>query len=75
MRKMTNLFGDRLVGKTIIAFTALPFISVYTKIWVEQDWTEPGIAVELLKSGVSKDEIVLGFRNPKKRPLTEFAVA
>jgi hypothetical protein len=30
MRKMTNIFGDRLVGKTIIAFTALPFISVYT---------------------------------------------
>jgi len=45
------------------------------KIWVEQDWTEPGIAVELLKSGVSKDEIVLGFLHPKKRPLTEFAVA
>lgn len=45
------------------------------KIWIEQDWTENGIATELLKAGVSNDEIVLGFRHPKKRPLTEFAVA
>ncbi|MEN8221606.1 MAG: element excision factor XisI family protein, partial [Pseudomonadota bacterium] len=39
-----------------------------------QDWTEDGIATELLKAGVPNNEIVLGFRNPKKRPLTEFAV-
>jgi len=45
------------------------------KIWIEQDWTESGIATELLKTGIPNDEIVLGFRNPKKRPLTEFAVA
>jgi hypothetical protein len=31
--------------------------------------------MELFKAGVSKDEIVLGFRHPKKRPLTDFAVA
>ena len=46
-----------------------------SKIWIEQDWTEAGIATELLKAGVPKEQIVLGFRNPKKRPLTEFAVA
>jgi len=45
------------------------------KIWMQPDWTENGIATELLKAGVSNDEIVLGFRNPKRRPLTGFAVA
>jgi len=43
--------------------------------WIEQDWPEKGIATELLEAGISHDEIVLGFRNPTRRPLTEFAVA
>jgi len=43
--------------------------------WIEQDWTEKGIATELLESGVPNEDIVLGFRHPERRPLTEFAVA
>jgi hypothetical protein len=45
------------------------------KIWIEEDWTEEGIATELLKAGVSKDEIVLAFQPPEMRQLSEFAMA
>ena len=45
------------------------------KIWVEEDWTEEGIATALLRAGVPHDHIVLAFHPPDKRPLTEFAVA
>ena len=45
------------------------------KIWVEVDWTEKGIATELLKAGVSNEDIVLAFHAPEKRQYTEFAVA
>ncbi|EAZ92581.1 XisI protein [Crocosphaera chwakensis] len=55
-------------------------ISVYiriknNKIWIEEDWTEEGIAVELLRNGVPKDDIVLGFHDPETRKVTEFAIA
>ncbi len=45
------------------------------KIWIEEDWTEDGIATELLHANVPKSDIVLAFHHPKKRPYTEFAVA
>lgn len=45
------------------------------KIWVEEDWTEVGIANDLAEKGVSKDSIVLGFQPPEMRQYTEFAVA
>lgn len=45
------------------------------KIWVEEDWTEDGIATELVKAGVPREDIVLAFHPPRVRPLTEFAVA
>jgi hypothetical protein len=45
------------------------------KIWIEEDWTENGIATGLLKSGVPKEDIVLAFHPPSMRKLTEFAVA
>jgi hypothetical protein len=44
------------------------------KIWIEEDWTEEGITAGLLKAGVPKKDIVLGFQPPQMRPLTEFAV-
>jgi len=43
------------------------------KIWIEEDGTEGGIATELLVAGVPNEDIVLGFRHPELRPLTEFA--
>ena len=45
------------------------------KIWIEEDWTEDGIATHFLKDGVPPDDMVLGFQPPIMRPYTEFAVA
>lgn len=45
------------------------------KIWVQQDGTEDGVVADLLAAGISKDCIVLGFKSPQSRALTEFAVA
>lgn len=44
------------------------------KIYIEEDWTEDGIANELLRAGVPKEDIVLAFHPPEMRPYTEFAV-
>lgn len=45
------------------------------KIWIEADGTEEGVAAKLLAAGVPRDEIVLAFYSPQKRPYTEFAVS
>ena len=45
------------------------------KIWIEEDWTEFGIANELMQEGVPKEDIVLAFYSPSHRKLTDFAVA
>ncbi|MEC4818875.1 MAG: XisI protein [Scytonema sp. PMC 1069.18] len=45
------------------------------KLWIQRDGTEEGIAAELLRAGVPKERIVLGFRSPESREDTEFAVA
>ena len=44
------------------------------KIWIQHDGTEIGIANELVERGIPKEEIVLGFHAPYKRPYTGFAV-
>jgi hypothetical protein len=43
------------------------------KIWVEVDETEQGIATQLLRAGVPREDIVLAFHPPELRHLTEFA--
>ena len=45
------------------------------KIWIQKDFTEKGIAIDLLEAGIGRSEIILGFQAPFKRPFTEFAVA
>lgn len=45
------------------------------KLWIEEDWTENGLATDLLRGGVPREDIVLAFHPPERRPLTEFAVA
>ena len=45
------------------------------KIWIEEDWTEEGIANELLKLEVPMSDIVLGFHSPEERKYTDFALA
>ena len=44
------------------------------KIWIEHDGTSVGIANELVKLGVPKEDIVLAFQPPKKRKFTDFGV-
>lgn len=54
---------------------ALVYVRIHNgKIWIEEDWTEDGITPGLLAAGVPKEDIILGFRHPSMRPLTEFAV-
>jgi hypothetical protein len=43
------------------------------KIWIEEDMTEDGIATDLVKAGVPKEDIVLAFQPPDVRRFTEFA--
>jgi len=45
------------------------------KIWIEEDWTQEGVATELVAMGVPHEEIVLAFQPPELRELTEFAAA
>ncbi|KOR34048.1 MULTISPECIES: XisI protein [Planktothricoides] len=45
------------------------------KIWIQRDFTEEGLANQLMELGVPKTDIVLGFRSPYVRQFTEFAVA
>lgn len=45
------------------------------KIWIQRDGTEAGVANELVNAGVPKQDIVLAFKAPYKRPFTEFAVS
>ena len=66
----TGWVGDRRVRGTTLYLRLRG-----GKVWVEEDWTEDGIAAELLKAGVPREDIVLAFHPPRSRPLTEFATA
>ncbi len=48
---------------------------IINKLWIQQDGTKEGIANDLiaLGLGISKDQIVLGFKPIERRILTEFA--
>ncbi|MFM7427294.1 MAG: XisI protein [Elainella sp.] len=61
--------GRRIYG------TLLHIDLVGDKIWIQQDGTEDGVAEELVAAGVPKHQIVLGFKSPERRQLTEFAVS
>lgn len=45
-----------------------------SKVWIQRDGTEDGIANELVAAGIPKEDIVLGFHEPSVRPYTGFAV-
>jgi hypothetical protein len=45
------------------------------KIWIQHNGTEIDVAAELVKLGVDKQDIVLGFQSPAKRQFTEYAVS
>ncbi len=44
------------------------------KIWIEEDWTEDGVATDFLQAGVPREDIVLAFHPPHLRQYTEFAL-
>jgi XisI protein len=61
--------GERVSGMTV-------YVRIKEgKFWVEEDWTEDGIASDLVSAGVPKEDIVLAFHEPRMRQYTEFAVA
>ncbi len=61
--------GDRVSGMTV-------YVRIRDgKFWIEEDWTEQGIATELVRAGVPQADIVLAFQAPELRPYTEFAAA
>ena len=45
------------------------------KVWIQRDGTEEGVAQELVRAGIPKERIVLGFRPPELRPHTGYAAA
>lgn len=45
------------------------------KVWIQQDWTEKGVADELIEAGVAKSDIVLAFHAPYERNYTGFSTA
>ena len=45
------------------------------KIYIEEDWTEEGIANEFLRESVPKEDIVLAFHDPESRKYSNFAIA
>ncbi len=44
------------------------------KVWIQRDGIEAGMAVELIRAGIPKDRIVLGFRAPEARKLIELSM-
>jgi alpha-D-ribose 1-methylphosphonate 5-triphosphate synthase subunit PhnL len=45
------------------------------KIWIQHNMTEIDLAQELVRLGVPKEDIVLGFHSPFMRQFTEYAVS
>ena len=61
--------GERIIGMTV-------YVRVRDgRFWIEEDWTEEGIAKDLIQTGVPKEDIVLAFHEPQMRQYTDFAVA
>ncbi|RUT01115.1 hypothetical protein DSM106972_071210 [Dulcicalothrix desertica PCC 7102] len=61
--------SERVAGMTV-------YIRINNgKFWIEEDLTEEGIANDLVRQGVPKEDIVLAFHKQKMREYTDFAVA
>ncbi|MDJ0619078.1 MAG: XisI protein [Calothrix sp. MO_192.B10] len=62
--------GDKYLHATPIHISLIA-----NKIWIQYDDTEEGVVSDLIEAGVPKEDIVLGFRHPRVRQHTGFAVA
>lgn len=45
------------------------------KVWLRRDSTDKDIGGRLIEAGVEKSDLVLAFRAPERRALSEFAVS
>lgn len=45
------------------------------KIWLQQNLTDQNPAEELTKSGVPREDIILGLHPPYKRKYTDYGIA
>jgi hypothetical protein len=62
-------------GSKRIKYTYVHIHIKNEKIYIEEDYTEEGIATELMRLGVTKNDIVLAFHPPDVRKFTDFATA
>ena len=62
-------------GNQYLHATPIHISLIGDRVWIQYDDTEEGVATDLMAAGVSKDDIVLGFRHPKIRQHIGFAVA
>ena len=69
------LIAEGWDGEERIHFIIAHLEIINGKIWIQADNTDVAIARELESAGVPKSDIVLGFRAPSVRSLTEYAVA
>ncbi len=60
-------------GEERVHFVVAHLEIINGKIWIQADNTDVAIARELETAGIPKSDIVLGFRSPSVRPLTEYA--
>jgi XisI protein len=59
--------GDRVTSMTV-------YVRIRDhKFWIEEDPTEEGIANDLVQAGVTPEDIVLAFHEPKMRQYTDVA--
>jgi hypothetical protein len=62
--------GERRVHSAIVHIDIIG-----DKVWLQHDGTNAVIADELVAAGIPQESIVLGFRLPRLRQYTGFAVA
>lgn len=61
-----NTFMDKVMVHFCIKDTG--------KIWVLANWTEEEVGKALIKKGVDKNDIVVGFQPQKLREFTDYAI-
>ena len=61
--------GARRVHGSVIHFDIID-----GKFWIQYDGTDRPVVDELEEAGVPKDDIVLAFQPPERRPHTGYAV-
>ena len=54
--------------------TLIHFDIINSKIWIQHDGTEVGVANELVSLGILREQIVLAYKTLARRKITDFAV-